>query len=424
MTDADVIVAGGGAAGLFAAAVAAERGLRVILLEKNRRPGVKILASGGSRCNVAPALPTHQVVQVFPRAQGRFLGDALRRLGPDDVIALLARAGVKTQVEKYAKWFPESGRATDVLAALLARAERAGVRTHVERPLLSATRESDGAFRCDTPAGPLRSRRLVLAVGGASYPKSGTTGDGYTIAAAFGHTIVPPRPALVPLAVASGDSAWVTALSGVTIDPVTARMLDDSGRVLAERRDRPLLFTHTGLSGFAAMDVSRAVDADHPHPALEIDFLPELDARAVQQRIAEGIAAHPTRTLANAVDLPLPQRLLEALFASADVPPSKRAAEVSPKKLERLAAAVHACRVRVDGTLGFAKAEVTAGGVALAEVDPITMESLRTPGLHLCGEVLDVDGPIGGFNFQAAFATGAAAGEAAASAIQRSSNTS
>ncbi len=411
MIDADVVVAGGGAAGLFAAAVAAERGARVVLLEKNKRAGVKILASGGTRCNVAPALPTHRVLQAFPRDQARFLGDAMRRLQPDDVIRLLADAGVPTQVEKYEKWFPTSGRATDVLGALTRRLDASGARLRTESPLLAVTRETDGAFRCDTPGGSLRAARLVLATGGQSYPKAGTTGDGYPIARALGHAIVPPRPALVPLVT---SAAWVTELSGITIEPVTTRMLDAAGNVLAERRDRPLLFTHVGLSGPAAMDVSRALDAAHPSLTLEVDFLPELDARELRERIAAGIGAHATRTLANAIDLPLPQRLLESLFAVVGVDPARRAAEISPKRHDALVAAIARARIPISGTLGFAKAEVTAGGVALPEIDPRTFESRRCPGLFLCGEVIDVDGPIGGFNFQAAFASGAAAGEGAA----------
>lgn len=411
----DVLVLGGGAAGLFAATAAAELGASTLLLEKNRRPGVKILASGGSRCNVTTVLPVHELLPHFGRAAARFLGPALRALDPRAVVELLHAEGVPTYRERFDKVFPASNRATDVLAAFLRRLERSGARLQCDAAAVqgsAVSRRADGTFAVATGAAEIEARRVIVAVGGQSYPKTGSTGDGYALAAALGHAIVAPRPALVPLRVAE---PWVRELAGIAEQDVAVRLLDGGGRTLAERR-RPLLFTHFGLSGPAAMDVSREVRPEHGAIALVADFLPEVPAAELAASIARAIAAHPARALARAIEVPLPERLVEALLRAHGIDPLRRAAESQKRHREAAAAALKAARIPIAGTQGFDRAEVTAGGVALDEVDPATMESRRCPGLYFCGEILDVDGPIGGFNFQAAFSTGALAGRAAARA--------
>ncbi len=215
------MVVGAGAAGLLAAARAAERGLRTLLLEKNRKPGVKILMSGGTRCNLTHATDARGIIEAFGRP-GRFLHSALARLAPPDLVEIFHREGLRTKVEPTGKIFPASDRALDVLAALLVRLKRSGAVLACEEPLLEIGGPDSEGFRLVTPRRTIRAASLLLTTGGRSYPRCGTTGDGYAWAAAWGHAIVPPRPALVPLRT---DASWVTSLTGLTVHDVLVRIL-------------------------------------------------------------------------------------------------------------------------------------------------------------------------------------------------------
>ena len=252
---------------------------------------------------------------------------------------------------------------------------------------------------------------MVLTTGGQSYPGSGTTGDGYRFAAAFGHTIVPPRPALVPI---TTDAAWVKELRGVTL-PDVALCVREGDKLLATRRGS-LLFAHFGLTGPVALDVSRVVSA-HSEPkalTLDVDLLPDLPEPAIAQFLQTESLASAKKQLATVLAVHLPHRIAETLLALSGQPIDRKAAGLNRDDRAKLVQAIKRLRVPVTGTLGFEKAEVTAGGVALDEVDSRTLESKRQPGLYLAGEVLDLDGPIGGYNFQAAWSTGWLAGAAAA----------
>jgi predicted Rossmann fold flavoprotein len=400
---------GGGAAGLWAAAVCAGRGRRTLLLEKNARPGVKILASGGGRCNLTTTLSGPAVAEAFGREGGRFLATALRTLTPTGVREEFARLGVPTHAEALEKIWPDSGKSRDVLEALLRRARAAGaeVRTAVAA---TGVERKDGGLLVRTREGDVACGSVVVAVGGMSYPRTGTTGDGYAWMESLGHTVVRCVPALVPLVV---QAPWVRELRGIDVPDARVSVVSE-GRALAERR-RPLLFTHTGLSGPGPMDVSRWFERAPPwrKPLLALDFLPGRPEEDVRAALAAAAEARPSDPVARSVPGPLPTRLVEALCAVARVPPGKRAAEVSKADRHALVQATKRCVLPVAGTRGFDYAEVTAGGVALEEVDPGTMRSRIVPGLHLIGEILDVDGPIGGFNFQPAFSTAELAGRSA-----------
>lgn len=407
----DVIVIGAGAAGLLAAARAAERGRRVVLVEKNRRPGVKILMSGGTRCNITHDTDEAGIVAAYGKS-GRFLHSALAALSPADLIALFEAEGVHTKVEPGGKVFPVSDRASDVLDALLRRLERSGAEL-VTGEGVTAIDGADNGFRVTTTNRTFDAPCILITTGGKSYPGSGTTGDGYAWAAAFGHTIVPPRPALTPI---TTGAAWVKELQGVTIADVLVRVVDAAvenakHRVLAERRGS-FLFAHFGLSGPAPMDVSRAVTG-HPRPAtltLECDFLPELPEHVLDEQLRAAAVREGKRRVVGILPDALPARLAEALARQVGVGDERRAAELSKQQRMRLVAAIKRQAIPISGTRGFAKAEVTAGGVALDEIDSRTMQSKLLPGLYFAGEVLDLDGPIGGYNFQAAFSTGYLAG--------------
>lgn len=423
-----MIVIGAGAAGLLGATRAAERGRLTLLLEKNRKPGVKILMSGGTRCNLTQATDVRGIVAAFG-LQGKFLHSALARLGPQDLVDLIEAEGVPTKVEETGKIFPASDKAADVLNALLQRLHRSGAKLALGEPVRDIQRSADH-FTVVTESRTLTTKSVLLTTGGQSYPGSGTTGDGYAWARRFGHTIVPPRPALVPI---TTNADWVRTLSGITIPDVSVRVLETSpplskggqGGValptdapsqslspLASRR-ASFLFTHFGLSGPAVLDVSRAVTG-HSDPSsllLECDFLPDSTDAEFEDSLKYNAAAAGRKSVAAILPDCLPQRLIDALLAEASLIPEQRAAELSKAQRAQLVRVFRHCQIPISGTLGFKKAEVTAGGVSLDEVDSRTMQSKLVPGLFLAGEILDLDGPIGGYNFQAAFSTGWLAGE-------------
>lgn len=405
----DLVVVGAGAAGLLGGSRAAERGLRVLVLEKNAKPGVKILMSGGTRCNVTQDTDARGIVTAFGPA-GRFLHSALAALGPRDLIDLLAAEGVPTKVERTGKVFPVSDRAVDVQQALLRRLERSGATLVRRAPVLDWEKTETG-WRLFTPQGTIETPRVLLTTGGQSYPGCGTTGDGYRFAAKVGHTIVPPRPALVPL---TTPTPWVPDLAGVTIADVAVQVVPsaDRRRSLAAARGS-FLFTHTGFSGPAVLNVSRAVsDAIDPSQRLLcVDWLPADPEPTLDAAFVKAAQEHGKRLVVSWLSDRLPRRLAEALLSAAGITLERRLTGLSRAERRKLLAKLKQHLLAVSGSLGFSKAEVTAGGISLAEVNPRTMQSLKAPGLYLAGEVLDLDGPIGGYNFQAAFSTGWLAAE-------------
>lgn len=418
----DVIVIGAGAAGLMAATEAALRGKRTLLLEKNRRPGVKILISGGTRCNLTQATDKRGIVQAY-REQGPFLHSALAILGPEDLIKLIEDEGVPTKREETGKIFPVSDRALDVVNALMQRFTRSGATIMLEQAVERIERNGDqfvavvGEQRFQAPS-------LLITTGGKSYPGCGTTGDAYAWAEAFGHRIVPTQPALVPI---TTNDPWVLRLTGLTIPDAVLRIAERGGEArgagdegkkgkkkspwLDERRGS-LLFTHFGFSGPVALDISRTVTRHAEPMSLDVvcDFVPNVRADELEAGIREQCAAAGKKQVGGVLQKWIPHRLAEELFQQARVSQETRAAELSKNARAQLVKWLKEARVAVSGTRGYAKAEVTAGGVDLAEVDSRTMQSKIVPGLFFAGEVLDLDGPIGGYNFQAAFSTGMLAG--------------
>jgi predicted Rossmann fold flavoprotein len=418
----EVLVVGAGAAGLFAATRAAERGRRTLVLEKNRKPGVKILMSGGTRCNITHDCDAAGIIAAFGSA-GRFLHSPLAALGPREVVEMLNSEGLETKVEPGGKVFPASDRATDVLNTLLRRLKCSGAELALGEGVSRIDRH-DAHFRVTTSKRTIDARTVVVTTGGKSYPGCGTIGEGYAWLAVLGHTIRQPRPALVPL---TSDEAWVQALSGVTMADVGVRVVDPrtNGVVKVPRRrgglppgvqiERrgSLLFTHFGLSGPAILDVSRAVTAaDDPRKLmLLVDFIPGMSPDELDELLRNAALSDGKRAILSVVADHVPRRLSEALVARAGVPADRRAAELNKSERGQIVESLKASQIRVTGSRGFDKAEVTAGGVALEEVDSRTMESKLVPGLYIAGEVLDLDGFIGGYNFQAAFSTGWLAGE-------------
>lgn len=417
-----MVIIGAGAAGLLAATRSAERGRRTLLLEKNRKPGVKILMSGGTRCNITHDCDVAGIIAEFGPA-GRFLHSPLAALGPQALVELLQAEGLATKVEPGGKIFPQSDRAVDVLNALLRRLQCSGTELALDEPVTNLERDAEG-FAIQTSRRTIDCKKLVLTTGGKSYPGCGTTGDGYRWLAALGHTIHRPRPALVPL---TCDEAWMRDLKGIAVPDVLLHVVDPSidesskgkqrrsglpSAVLIERRGS-MLFTHFGLSGPAVLDVSRAITgaAEPRKLMLTVDFLPNTAAAKFEQHLRVAAAQEGRRLIAGIVADWLPRRLVDFLLIRAEIVPDRRAAELSAVERGRLVEQLKRCEIRVTGSRGFEKAEVTAGGVALEEVDSRDMQSKLVPNLFLAGEILDLDGFIGGYNFQAAFSTGWLAGD-------------
>ena len=424
-----MIVVGAGAAGLAAAAEAAGAGARTLVLEKSAKPGLKILISGGGHCNVTTTLGPREAEGEFGREAGRFLRSAIRETPPRVIRAWLHEQGVETIEGEFEKVWPKSMRARDVLDALLARAEAVGAELRTSSPVRAIERvDQAGAARADASARSARwivkladhalaTRSLVLACGGLSYPKTGTTGDGYRWLSEIGCRLVEPRPALAPL---GSPAPWVHELAGVTLERVEVQLREASGRIVYRRR-RPLLFTHRGVSGPGPMDVSGRIEREPGRYRLHVDLLPTLadeyggDEAAAQAAMRERLFDKSGSLAVRVAREGIPRRLAASLverLGLEDVPPAQVPREARRQLIEQ----IRGLEIPISASLGFDQAEVTAGGVALEQVEPKTMELRDSTGLYVCGELLDADGPIGGFSFLQAFATGALAGRSAARA--------
>ncbi len=408
----ELIVIGAGAAGLWAAARAGELGRPALVLEKTARTGTKVLASGGTRCNLTTTLAPIEAARLFGPRGARFLDAALRALPPRAVRARFEQLGVPTVEAPLEKVFPASQRARDVRDALEGWARAAGARIALDSGV-SALRRDGEHWRVRLASGAeLLAERVFVCPGGQSYARTGTTGDGYAWLAALGLALVAPVPALVPLV---SPAAWVRELAGVSLQEVELRLRSPAGQELG-RRARPVVFTHHGLSGPGAMDLSEPVAREEEEarragrPArahtLVLDLLPALEREALRARLLEwaGLPGAPllAGTLASAFGLP--RRVVERALAQAGLAPEVRVNAVSRAGRHGLVEALRGLEVPVDATRGFEQAEVTAGGLALEALDPRSLRVNGLAGLWCFGEVIDVQGPIGGLNFQAAFA--------------------
>ncbi len=403
----DLAIVGAGAAGLMAGIWAGRSGKhgRILVLESARKPGAKILVAGGGRCNV-----THEIVDeaVFAGSTPPAIRKVLRRFDVPRTIAFFREMGVELKREETGKLFPTTDSARTVLEALLRTTAEAGVEVVHPRRVETVVRDGDGFVLSGAPEtwGRIGARRVMLATGGKSLPKSGSDGHGYAIARSLGHSTTPQLvPGLVPLTLETGS--FLRQLSGLsapgTLEVRTstgARMISFTGAILC---------THFGLSGPAVLDISRyLIDAQREDSGshLVVSWLPGETVESVDGMLRDA----GRRSAGGILRGRLPERLARALYTQAGVDPSTAPGSLPRERRRSLAGAIAAMPIPVTGNRGFTYAEVTAGGVPLSELHLDTMQSRRCPGLSLCGEICDVDGRIGGFNFQWAWASGYVAG--------------
>jgi len=421
---------------MIAAGRAAELGAEVLLLEKTERPGKKILISGKSRCNLTNAKDLPDFVVMYG-ANGRFLYPAFRRFFRDELLEFLHGLGLNTQEERGGRIFPASGRAADVVDALTACLRNRGVRLTTRCSGTEILTRNGRVCGVSTARGVFGCRAVIVATGGASYPETGSSGDGYQMAEELGHTLIKLRPALVPLVVEEIDLAkamqdvdlrnvrlTVFSCRAEEIDPALTPTRD-SGRGTGGRQPRPpvlesrfgeMTMTHFGIAGPITLLVSlSAVAAREQGPvSVSIDLKPALTLKMLNARLQRDFDRSGRDDYQTVLTGLLPRKMIEPFAGLTGVPLEKRAAEIGAAQRDIIARQFKSLRFNIRGALPLSAAIVTAGGVCLKEVDPRTLASRKIEGLYFCGEVLDIDADTGGYNLQAAFSTGYLAGESAA----------
>ncbi len=409
----EVLVIGGGAAGLIAAKRAAERGARVTLLEKNDRLGMKILISGGGKCNLTHAGSMEELRAAFRSSEARFLKPCFYRYTNDDFLDIVHRAGMQTYVRPDGRVFPvEPSDAKDVVAVLERAVRQAGVEVVTGAAVSGLIIEGGKIAGVRIGEEARRAERVVVAVGGSSYPATGTTGDGWRWVAEAGHKNAPLRAALAPLYLEKVEPAW----SGIALRDVTLKARTQAGGKEYAGWRGDLLFTHKGLSGPCALGISREIAERMAlglasGGVLEVDLFPDTPFEALQAKLQAELQASPRRTVGSIVGHYVPDRLAVPFAAAAGTDMQTRGAHLSSKARSKLIQTLKGWPLGGVRSVPLERGEVVAGGVSLDEVDPQTMASRIVPGLFLVGEILDIAGPVGGYNLQAAWSTGYVAGD-------------
>lgn len=398
----DVIVIGGGPAGMFAAITAAERGKRVLLLERNDRLGKKLLITGKGRCNVTNDCAAEEVLQNTPR-NARFLYSALSAFPPEKTKAFFESNGCALKTERGNRVFPVSDRAQSVLDALQGAMRKHGVTVKTARVREILT-ENGCVTAVRTDAGDYSARAVILATGGASYPTTGSTGDGYAMASSLGHTVVEPQGSLVPLETAGQDAQ---EMQGLSLRNCAVKLLNAKGKVLYKDFGE-LLFTHFGVSGPTVLSASCHLKGEGC--SLVIDLKPALEEAKLDERILRDLELYKNRSMENALTDLLPRSMIPVVLRRIDIDPQMQANSLTKQKRRAMVTLLKAFSLEITGKRPVAEAIITSGGVKVSEIDPKTMASKIVSGLYFAGEVIDCDAYTGGFNLQIAWASAYVAG--------------
>ena len=398
----DGIIIGGGPAGMFAAITAAQRGQKVLLLERNDRLGKKLLITGKGRCNVTNDCSVDEVLKNVPR-NGRFLYSALNACPPAKVMDFFATAGCALKTERGNRVFPVSDRSQTVLEALQREMRRSGVEIRTDRVreiltvdgAVSGVRGQNATYGCGW---------VIIATGGLSYPTTGSTGDGYAMAEHLGHTIVPAQGSLVPLETQGPDAP---DMQGLSLRNVDVKLLDAKGKKLFTDFGE-LLFTHFGVSGPTVLSASAHLKGEGCR--LVIDLKPALDEGKLDSRVLRDLELYKNRSMENALTDLLPRSMIPVVLRRAGIDPAMQANSLTKQQRRSLVELLKAFSLTVTGKRPVAEAIITSGGVKVGEIDPKTMQSKIVPGLYFAGEIIDCDAYTGGFNLQIAWSTAYAAG--------------
>ena len=407
----EIVVIGGGAAGMMAAISAAERGASVTLLEPNERLGKKLNITGKGRCNLTNNTGLEELLANIP-SNGKFLYSTFSRFHAQDTIAFFEELGVPLKTERGNRVFPVSDRAFDVSAALERRLKK--LRVRVVRDRAESLELEDGAVRGATgEKGRYPAEAVILATGGVSYPATGSTGEGHRMAAEAGHTVTPLRGSLVPLR----DFGTGKTLQGLSLRNVGLAVFEDSKKIYTDFGE--LVFTHFGLSGPLVLSASAHMRRFGQRAyCLEIDLKPALDEQALDRRLLSDFEQYCNQDFCNALDGLLPKKLIPEIVRASGIDPRQKVHDITREQRRGLLRILKHFPVAIAGPCPVADAIVTSGGVKVREIDPATMESKLVRGLYFAGELIDVDAYTGGFNLQIAWSTGRAAGFSAAEKVQ------
>ncbi len=407
----DCIVVGGGPAGMICAVTAAQQGCRVLLLEKNDRLGKKLLITGKGRCNVTNACDVRTVLDNTPR-NGRFLYSALTAYPPERVQAFFESGGCPLKVERGNRVFPLSDRSSSVLECLLKALKEANVQTQQETVTQILT--DNGCVRgVKTKRGVFEAPSVVLATGGLSYPATGSTGDGYTIAKALGHTVTPLEGSLVPLEIKGNDCP---DMQGLSLRNVGVNLLNEKGKLLFQDFGE-LLFTHFGVSGPTVLSASAHLKGEGCR--LILDLKPGLDEGKLNARILRDLEQYRNRSMENALTDLLPRSMIPVVLRRLTIDPALQANSLKKQQRAELVQLLKSFPLEIIGKRPVAEAIITSGGISTSQIDPKTMESKCVSGLYFAGEIMDCDAYTGGFNLQIAWSTGYSAGLAVAAKMNR-----
>ncbi len=408
----DIIVVGGGAAGMTAAIFAAQNGANVILLEKNERLGRKLGITGKGRCNVTNNCDVDTLEKNIPN-NARFLYGAFSRWTPSDTMAFFEELGVPLKTERGQRVFPISDKASDIVNALVNRLGELNITVKREN-VRSLILENGRCVGVNTRGGQFRSKAVILATGGASYPKTGSDGFGYTLASQAGHTIIKPRGSLCPLVT---EEKWVSRAAGLTLRNVAIRLICDNKTVYEDFGE--VMFTLDGVGGATVLSASAHIPADMENRcALTIDLKPALSEKQLDARILRDFGELRGKSFSDSLRKLLPRELTEPFCGILDIPPEKKIDEINKTERVKLVKALKKLALHIKCLRPIEEAIITRGGVNVREISPKTMESRLCGGLFFAGEIIDVDGFTGGFNLQIAFSTGVLAGTSAANFVK------
>ena len=408
----DVAVIGGGPAGMMAAGKAAENGASVVIIDRNKTLGRKLLITGKGRCNITQAqFDSKEFIKELGK-KGKFLFSSFSQFGPEEVIKFFEERGLKTKVERGGRVFPISDRAEDVLKILSEYLKKNNVRMLLGREVFGFKTKKGKIESVKLKEENILADKFILAVGGKAYPITGSNGDGYSWAKDLGHTIINPEPSLVPVKI---KEDWIKDLQGLSLKNIQINIFQNNKKI--DSRFGEMLFTHFGISGPIVLDASKKIGEliKEGEVIIEIDFKPALDFVQLDKRLQRDFEENRNKDFKNYLPDLLPQKMIETFLKLSGIDPHQKLHFISKEERKKILHLLKEMKLTVGSLLGFDQAIVTSGGVNLKEVDSKTMQSKIVDNLYFAGEILDLDGPTGGYNLQICWSTGYAAGMCVAS---------